>query len=73
MRTIAVVKNPCVNIPSAENITYNKLPLDFKTNMREDLGMYSLQENYSSKYKDISVGDVYSLCSEASKDEGHEN
>lgn len=41
--------------------------------MPEDLGIYTLQDNSSSEYGDLGVGDVCSLSSEASEEETHEN
>jgi len=58
---------------SIENITDKKLVLDINSNMPEDLGIYTLQDNSSSEYEDLGVGDVCSLSSEASEEEVHEN
>lgn len=73
MRTSAVVNNPSVKMLSVENITDKVLILDFNTNMPEDLGIYTLQDNSSSECGDLAVGDVCSLSSEASEEETHEN
>lgn len=73
MRTSAVVNNPSVKMLSVENITDKVLILDFNTNMPEDLGIYTLQDNSSSECGDLGVGDVCSLSSEASEEEIHEN
>lgn len=62
-----------MKILSVENITDKELVLDFNTNMPEDLGIYTLQDNSSSEYGDLGVGDVCSLSSEASEEEIHEN
>ena len=69
----AVVNNPCVKILTVENVTDEKLILDFNTNMSEELGIYTLQDNSSSEYGDLGVGDICSLSSEASEEEIHEN
>ncbi|KAG0580510.1 hypothetical protein KC19_4G178800 [Ceratodon purpureus] len=69
----AVVNNPCVKILTVENITDKELILDFNTNMPDELGIYTLQDNSSSEYGDLGVGDVCSLSSEASEEEIHEN
>lgn len=62
-----------MKILTVENITDKELILDFNTNMPDELGIYTLQDNSSSEYGDLGVGDVCSLSSEASEEEIHEN
>lgn len=58
---------------SIQNITDKLLVLEFNTNMEEDLGIYTLQDNSALEYGDLGGGDVCSLSSEASEEEIHEN
>lgn len=62
-----------MKILTVENITDKELILDFNTNMPEELGIYTLQDNSSSEYGDLGVGDVCSLSSEASEEDNYEN